>query len=108
MTFEDLAVDYSESGVSVLSLLGKRQITLTTVQAGFIRAAVLKYLGKVTESVSGSNYSSSLFLPTFFKSSRSNVVPFKCDLMLTASVLSGMPLVAPSEMRKKSACIATV
>lgn len=52
MTFEDLAVDYSESGMEVLGLLGKRQITLTTVQAGFIRAAVLKYLGKVTESVS--------------------------------------------------------
>ena len=52
MTFEDLAVDYSESGVSMLSILGKRQITLTTVQAGFLRAAVLKYMAKVTESVS--------------------------------------------------------
>jgi hypothetical protein len=52
MTFEDLSVDYSESGMAVLSLLGKRQITLTTVQAGFMRAAVLKYMAKVTESVS--------------------------------------------------------
>lgn len=51
MTFEDLAADYSESGVGILSLLGKRQITLTTVQADFLRAAFLKYMAKVTESV---------------------------------------------------------
>ncbi|KAK1963876.1 fungal-specific transcription factor domain-containing protein [Colletotrichum sublineola] len=50
MTFEDLAADYSESGVGILSLLGKRQITLTTVQADFVRAAFLKYMAKVTES----------------------------------------------------------
>ncbi|KAK2020804.1 fungal-specific transcription factor domain-containing protein [Colletotrichum zoysiae] len=50
MTFEDLAADYSESGVGILSLLGKRQITLTTVQADFLRAAFLKYMAKVTES----------------------------------------------------------
>ncbi|KAF0331089.1 fungal specific transcription factor domain-containing protein [Colletotrichum asianum] len=50
MTFEDLAADYSESGVGILSLLGKRQITLTTVQASFLRAAFLKYMAKVTES----------------------------------------------------------
>ena len=53
MTFEDLAVDYSESGLSILLLLGKRQITLTTIQADLLRAVVLKYLAKVTESVSG-------------------------------------------------------
>ncbi|KAK3344125.1 fungal-specific transcription factor domain-containing protein [Lasiosphaeria hispida] len=50
MTFEDLAVDYSESGVSVLSLLGKRQMTLTTVLAGFLRASFLKYVALVTEA----------------------------------------------------------
>jgi hypothetical protein len=51
MTFEDLAADYSESGASILSLLGKRQITLTTVQAGFLRAVFFKFTAQVTESV---------------------------------------------------------
>lgn len=31
MTFEDLSSDYSDSGVGTLTLLGKRQITLTAV-----------------------------------------------------------------------------
>lgn len=52
MTFEDLAVDYSESGVAILSLLGKRQMSVTTVFAGFLRAAFLKYVALVTEAVS--------------------------------------------------------
>lgn len=52
MTFEDLAMDYSESGVAILSLLGKRQMSVTTVLAGFLRAAFLKYVGLVTEAVS--------------------------------------------------------
>ncbi|KAH7367294.1 hypothetical protein B0T11DRAFT_325578 [Plectosphaerella cucumerina] len=50
MTFEDLAADYSDSGVGTLTLLGKRHITLTAVQSGFLRANYLKYTGKVTES----------------------------------------------------------
>ncbi|KAK3371551.1 fungal-specific transcription factor domain-containing protein [Lasiosphaeria ovina] len=50
MSFEDLAVDYSESGVAILSLLGKRQMTLTTVMAGFVRASFLKYVAQVTEA----------------------------------------------------------
>lgn len=50
MTFEDLALDYSESGMAVLSLLGKRHMSLTTVLAGFARAAFLKYTGMVTEA----------------------------------------------------------
>ncbi|PQE34087.1 fungal specific transcription factor domain-containing protein [Rutstroemia sp. NJR-2017a WRK4] len=50
MSFDDLAADYSESGVSILSLLGKRNITLVTVQAGFVRTAYLKYSGMVAES----------------------------------------------------------
>lgn len=50
MTFEDLALDYSESGVAILSLLGKRQVSLTTVVTGFLRAAFLKYSGLVTEA----------------------------------------------------------
>ncbi|KAK0626773.1 hypothetical protein B0T14DRAFT_117976 [Immersiella caudata] len=50
MTFEDLAMDYSESGVAILSLLGKRQMSITTVIAGFLRAAFLKYTALVTEA----------------------------------------------------------
>ncbi|KAI1388492.1 uncharacterized protein F4822DRAFT_402984 [Hypoxylon trugodes] len=50
MTFEDLAFDYSESGVSIMSLLGKRQMSIMTVLAGWARAAFLKYTGMVTES----------------------------------------------------------
>ncbi|KAK4205793.1 hypothetical protein QBC40DRAFT_2238 [Triangularia verruculosa] len=50
MTFEDLASDYSESGLQVLQVLGKRSMTLTTVLAGFARASFLKYVGLVTES----------------------------------------------------------
>lgn len=50
MTFEDLACDYSESGVAVLSLLGKQQMSLNTVQAGFIRCSFLKYMAQVTEA----------------------------------------------------------
>ncbi|KAH9432407.1 hypothetical protein MCOR02_007106 [Pyricularia oryzae] len=46
----DLAMDYSESGVAILSLLGKRQMSLTTIQAGFIRANFLKYCALVTEA----------------------------------------------------------
>lgn len=52
MTFEDLAKEYSESGVAILSLLGKRQMTLTTVLAGFVRAAFLKFVAMVPEAVS--------------------------------------------------------
>lgn len=50
MTFEDLAIDYSESGVAIISLLGKRQVSHTAVVAGFVRAAFLKYSGLVTEA----------------------------------------------------------
>ncbi|OTB04829.1 hypothetical protein M426DRAFT_320411 [Hypoxylon sp. CI-4A] len=50
MTFEDLAFEYSESGVAILSLLGKRQMSIITVLSGWVRAAFLKYTGMVTES----------------------------------------------------------
>lgn len=52
MTFDDLAFDYSESGISILALLGKRQMSIMTVLAGWVRAAFLKYTGMVTEAVS--------------------------------------------------------
>lgn len=60
MTFEDLALEYSETGVAILSLLGKRQMTVPTVLAGWVRAAFLKYTGQVTEAVS-----LSCFLPGY-------------------------------------------
>lgn len=50
MSLDDLASDYSESGVGILSLLGKRDITLVTIQAGFLRTSFLKNSGLVTES----------------------------------------------------------
>ncbi|RYP74493.1 hypothetical protein DL771_002967 [Monosporascus sp. 5C6A] len=50
MTFEDLALDYSESAVAILSLLGKRQMSIVTVLAGWVRAGFLKYTGQVTEA----------------------------------------------------------
>jgi hypothetical protein len=50
MSFDDLAIDYSESGVSIINLLGKRHTTLITVQAGFLRTAYLKNCGMVPES----------------------------------------------------------
>ncbi|RDW88945.1 hypothetical protein BP6252_00977 [Coleophoma cylindrospora] len=50
MSLDDLASDYSESGVSILTLLGKRHTTLITVQAGFLRTSFLKNCGLVPES----------------------------------------------------------
>ncbi|CZR65968.1 uncharacterized protein PAC_15868 [Phialocephala subalpina] len=50
MSFDDLASDYSESGCQILCLLGKRNTTLVTVQAGFLRTAYLKNGGMITES----------------------------------------------------------
>lgn len=50
MTFDDLASDYSDCGCQILLLLGKRNPTIVTVQAGFLRTAYLKHRGMVTES----------------------------------------------------------
>ncbi|KAI5854532.1 Orotidine 5'-phosphate decarboxylase [Durotheca rogersii] len=50
MTFDDLAFDYSESGISISSILGKRQMSIITVLAGWVRACFLKYTGMVTEA----------------------------------------------------------
>ncbi|RFU31905.1 hypothetical protein B7463_g4417, partial [Scytalidium lignicola] len=50
MSFDDLATDYSESGSAILNLLGKRNTTLVTVQAGFLRTTFLKNCGMVPES----------------------------------------------------------
>jgi hypothetical protein len=51
MTFEDLAREYSDGGMEILRVLGKRGMGLNTVVAGWLRAGWLKYVGLVTESV---------------------------------------------------------
>ncbi|KAJ5383017.1 transcriptional regulator family: Fungal Specific TF [Penicillium concentricum] len=50
MTFHDLAAEYSDAGAELLAVLGKKDITLTTVQAGLLRASFLKSSGKVVEA----------------------------------------------------------
>lgn len=60
MSFETMAVKYSETGMALLNLLGKTQISLTTVFADFLRVAFLKYFGQVTESVSNSKQGNSV------------------------------------------------
>ena len=50
MSFDDVASEYSQCGISIMALLGKRHTTLTTVQAGFLRTAFLKNYGMVPES----------------------------------------------------------
>ncbi|KAL7937525.1 hypothetical protein V8C35DRAFT_331248 [Trichoderma chlorosporum] len=50
MTFDDLAVDYSESGIAIINLFGPKLLSSTSIQVGFMRAAFLKYTANVTES----------------------------------------------------------
>lgn len=50
MTLDDLASDYSDSGIDILKVLGKRECTLVTVQAGFLRTSFLKNSGNITEA----------------------------------------------------------
>ncbi|KAM0187813.1 hypothetical protein ACHAPA_010372 [Fusarium lateritium] len=50
MRFEDLAVEYSESGQALLDLLGKKHLSLTTVQAQFLRASFYKFTAKITDA----------------------------------------------------------
>lgn len=50
MGFHDLAAEYSDAGADILELLGKRNLTIATVQAGLLRAACLKSRGKVIEA----------------------------------------------------------
>ncbi|KAF4345573.1 fungal transcriptional regulatory [Fusarium beomiforme] len=54
MTFEDLACDYSASGAHIVELFGKKGLSVTTIQAEFLRASFLKFTANVTESVSSS------------------------------------------------------
>ncbi|CAH0051625.1 unnamed protein product [Clonostachys solani] len=50
MTFHDLGVEYSATGAEILEILGKKNITISTVQAGVLRASFLKSSGKVVEA----------------------------------------------------------
>lgn len=52
MRFEDLAAEYSDTGAAIIDLLGKKHVSLETVQAQFLRASFFKYTAKVTEAVS--------------------------------------------------------
>lgn len=51
MSLRDLAVDYSESGTALLSLVGSTHVTITTVQAGMVRAMLSAYLADILGSV---------------------------------------------------------
>ncbi len=50
MTFYDLGEEYSDVGAEILSLLGKRGVTIAWAQAGLLRASFLKSSGKVVEA----------------------------------------------------------
>ncbi|PTB67549.1 hypothetical protein BBK36DRAFT_1116503 [Trichoderma citrinoviride] len=50
MTFEDLAGDYSETGIAIINLFGPKALSTTSIQVGFLRAGFLKYTANVTES----------------------------------------------------------
>ncbi len=49
--FGELAREYSECGVEVGAVLGKRGMGVNTVVAGWLRGSWLKYVGLVTEAV---------------------------------------------------------
>ncbi|KAK9326623.1 hypothetical protein V1520DRAFT_350920 [Lipomyces starkeyi] len=50
MTFHDLGIEFSEAGATILAMLGKRDVTMVTVQAGLLRASFLKSSGHVVEA----------------------------------------------------------
>lgn len=50
MTFPDLAAEYSDTGFDLLTLLGKRNITIATIQAEILHASFLKSRGKVVDA----------------------------------------------------------
>ncbi|KAH8688803.1 hypothetical protein BGW36DRAFT_309392 [Talaromyces proteolyticus] len=50
MSFHDLGAEYSDTGAKILEILGKRDITIATVQSGLLRASFLKSSGKVVEA----------------------------------------------------------
>jgi hypothetical protein len=66
MTFEDLACDYSASGAEIVALFGKKALSVTTIQAEFLRASFLKFTANVAESVG----SQAMLTPTPVKDAR--------------------------------------
>ncbi|KAH6625099.1 hypothetical protein C7974DRAFT_194868 [Boeremia exigua] len=50
MNLSDRAVELSDAGLQLDSLVGKRKLTLTTIQAGLLRASFEKNTGKVVEA----------------------------------------------------------
>ncbi|KAJ5217239.1 transcriptional regulator family: Fungal Specific TF [Penicillium chermesinum] len=50
MTYQDLGCEYSERGADLLALLGKKDMTISIVQAGLLRASFLKSSGRVVEA----------------------------------------------------------
>ncbi|SPO05691.1 uncharacterized protein DNG_08378 [Cephalotrichum gorgonifer] len=50
MTLHDLALDYSDSGDAVLALLRDGDVTITTVQAGMLRASFFKSSANIPEA----------------------------------------------------------
>lgn len=52
MSLRDLAVDYSETGHALLSLVGRPEVTIINVQAGMARCVLFAYLADILGSVS--------------------------------------------------------
>jgi len=49
-SFDDLAKSYSDSGIEMLALFEKDSLNLSSIQAGFLRVALLKSFGYVLEA----------------------------------------------------------
>lgn len=97
MSFEDLSADYSEAGVGIIALIEKKSLTVTAIQAEFLRASFLKFTADVTESVSSSSPSRILYLSPFERLLVSYVASNRC-------YHSGMPSLRPSGMLKNWEC----
>lgn len=100
MTFEDLACDYSQSGADIVGLFGKKGLSVTTVQAEFLRASFMKFTANVTESVS-------LDLGEL-KCAVLRDYSMKVREKLMLAFCSGTWLALPSETPKSWACTVTV
>ncbi len=50
MSFADLAVELSEAGHGIATLLGSKEMVLSKVQAGLLRASLLKSMGAVADA----------------------------------------------------------
>ena len=49
-SFDELAKSYSDTGIELLALFEKERLNLSSVQAGFLRVALLKSFGYVVEA----------------------------------------------------------